>query len=200
MINTLVVHYVVLAITSSLLWATFILIHKNVKLKYFRLIFGVNTSKKWERITALCLELNTWACRGIPQANILSECLMSERRKSGVFFAVRVGFKVSSFGNFTVLERTWSNHNIVTYKFQYLWRVWTSPTQGRESYLPQWACVFRVILAQNHIEFEWGSKLSGTSSEASVNTSGLRWPERFWEMSAVRYVRRKFIRNWTRVV
>ena len=63
-----------------------------LKSKTFCLIFGVNTSK-YERTTALCVKLNT--CRGIPQANISSERLMFERGKSGVFFADRVGFKVS---------------------------------------------------------------------------------------------------------
>ena len=49
---------------------------------------------KFERTTALCVKLNTWACRGIPQAKIWSECPMYGKRKSGVFFAVRVGFQV----------------------------------------------------------------------------------------------------------
>ena len=64
-----------------------------------------------------------WTCRGIPQANILSERLISVRRKSGVF--CRQGRVQSQlFGNFTVPARTWSNHNIVlTYKFQYSWRL-----------------------------------------------------------------------------
>ena len=45
------------------------------------------------------------------------------------------------FWNFTALARTWSNYNIVTYKFQYSWRIWTLLVQGRESYLTQWARV-----------------------------------------------------------
>ena len=53
------------------------------------------THLKCERTTALCVKLNTWACRRIPQANIWSECPMYGKRKSDVFFAVRVGFQVS---------------------------------------------------------------------------------------------------------
>ena len=47
-----------------------------------------------ERTTTLYLKPNT-LCKGILQANILSDRLKSERRKSGVFYADRVGFKVS---------------------------------------------------------------------------------------------------------
>ena len=69
---------------------------------------------------------------------------MYGKRKSGVFFADSLGFKVSFFGNFTMVERTWSNHHIVTYKLQFLWRVWTLPVQGREL-LPAVSSCWRVI-------------------------------------------------------
>ena len=73
----------------------FVLIHKNVKNRKIFVWFSGWTHLKCERTTALRVKLNTWACRGIPQANIWSECPMYGKRKSGVFFAVRVGFHVS---------------------------------------------------------------------------------------------------------
>ena len=61
-----------------------------LKSKNFHLIFGVNTSHlKCERTTALCVKVNTWASRGIPQANIWSKWPMYGKRKSGVFFIVK---------------------------------------------------------------------------------------------------------------
>ena len=60
---------------------------------------------------------------------------MYGKRKSGVFFQSQL------FGNFTAPARTWSNHNIVTYKLQYSSRIWTSPVQGREFYFIHWVRV-----------------------------------------------------------
>ena len=59
---------------------------KCTKLKNFCLIFGVNTSKQPKNHCIMC-KVNTWACRGIPQGNILSGYLVYGKRKSGVFFA-----------------------------------------------------------------------------------------------------------------
>ena len=50
---------------------------------------------------------------------------LKELRKSGIFFGRQGRVQVSFFGNFTVLAHMWSNQNILTYKFQYLWHVWT---------------------------------------------------------------------------
>ena len=117
------------------------MIHKNVKIKKFSSDFrGEHLYLKCERTAALCVKLNTWACRGIAQTNIWSEWLMSERRKSGVFLAVGVGFKVS-FLEISVPASIWRNHNIVTYKLQYLWCVWTSPVQGHKFYFLHWVWV-----------------------------------------------------------
>ena len=100
---------------------------------------------------------------------------MFGRRKSGVFFADICRAQSQLFGNFTVPARTWSNHNIVTYKFQYLWHVWTLLVQGSESLLPNEQWFIEWSLAKNHIEFERGCKLPWTSSEGlgtAVATAG----------------------------
>ena len=67
-------------------------------------------------------------------------------------------------------ERTWSNHTIVTYKLQFLWRVWTLPVQGRNLTSCSEFMSESDPVAKNPIEFQWGSKLQGTSSEAVVWT------------------------------
>ena len=51
------------------------------------------------------------------------------------------------------------------YQFQYSWRVWTLPVQGRD-------CRRVIPLQKNCIEFERGSKLPGTSSKWLDDTYG----------------------------
>ena len=128
------------------------------------------THLKCERTTALCVKLNTCACRGIPhQANIWSKRSMYGKRKSGAFFAVRVGSKVS----FLEISQRWpyviqsqqSNVQVTIFV-----TCLNFAGTGSRILLIHWVWVVdRVIPSQkNCIEFQWGSKLQGTSSEALV--------------------------------
>ena len=139
---------------------------------------------KCEKTTELCIKLNIWASRA-SSGKHFKRAPYAWEKKGWWFFADRVGFKgscccccffvfvfvfgFSIFENVTAPARTWSNHNIATYKFQYSWRARTLPVQGRESYLthdPVSSCRRVTPSRNNLIEFQRGNKLPATSSEA----------------------------------
>ena len=84
----------------TITWYTFVRIHRQPQILHTNFLCQHSScSEPWQisifgsgehiyygqRITALCVKLNTWACRGIPpQANILSERSMYGKRKSGL--------------------------------------------------------------------------------------------------------------------
>ena len=70
--------------------------------------------------------------------------------------------------------RTWSQHTIITYKLQYLWCVWTLPYRDANLLSPNepWIIECRSLV-KNHIEFQQGNKLLGTSLAALHNSSQL---------------------------
>ena len=144
-----VMHYVVLAITSSLCKPRLFWFIKMLKSKMFRQIFGVNTSNLWENHCIMCKAEHM---RGASLRQIFQACASCLREGKVVYLFCRhkVGFKISflEISQCRHHARSWSNHNIVTYKFQYSWRVWTLPVQGRESYLLQWARVAEWSLAK----------------------------------------------------
>ena len=52
------------------------------------------------------------------------------------------------------LSTTWYDHSIVTYKFQYSWRVWTLPVQGRDcdsciAFVMTWYLAFKTVISGN---------------------------------------------------
>ena len=54
------------------------------------------------------------------------------------------------------LSTMWYDHSIVTYKFQYSWRVWTLPVQGRDcdsyyTYLPVSICSHTLELKPSNV-------------------------------------------------
>ena len=94
---------------------------------------------------------------------------MSERRKSGVFFAEKVGFKVSFLEISQCQHIRVLYHNIVMYipdvfeLRRYRVANFTSSIEFESLSDP---------VANNCIEFQWGCKLSGTSLEA-LNVQGI---------------------------
>ena len=94
---------------------------------------------------------------------------MSERRKNGVSFAERVGFKVSFLKISQCQHVRVLYHNIVMYirdvfeLCRYRVANFTSSIEIESLSVP---------VAKNRIEFQWGSKLLGTSLEA-LNVQGV---------------------------
>ena len=125
-------------------------------------------SKLWENYCIMC-KAEYISMKGDPYGIYLKRAPHVWEKKKMAYFCRhstvqnQLSWKFLSAGTYV----TTLHHN-TSCKLQYSWRVWTLPVLGRESSLPSEPWIIEWSLAKNHIEFQQGNELPGTSSEALV--------------------------------